>query len=163
MTSAPLLLDTCAVIWLFNRSPLSAPAREAIAAAATDRQLFVSPFSGWEIGMLVRKGKIALTVPPLLWFDKVVDHPAIVLATLTHDVLIESSFLPGEPPAIRPTGSWLRRRGSWFVRSLRGTVRSWLMPGLDMSRPWHAEAAECGSRSKSLITRGRSGMMQEGE
>jgi PIN domain nuclease of toxin-antitoxin system len=98
MNSTPLLLDTCAVIWLFNRSPLSEASRSAIAAAATDRRLFVSPFSGWEIGMLVRKGKIALTMPPLRWFDKVVDHPAITLAMLTHDLLIESSFLPGEPP-----------------------------------------------------------------
>ncbi len=96
--SVPLLLDTCAVIWLFNRSPLSEASRTAIAAAATDRRLFVSPFSGWEIGMLAKKGKIALTMPPLLWFEKVVEHPAITLAALTYQVMIESSFLPGDPP-----------------------------------------------------------------
>ena len=48
--------------------------------------------------MLVRKGKIALTMPPRLWFEKVVEHPAITLAPLTHGLLIESSFLPGDPP-----------------------------------------------------------------
>lgn len=98
MTSAALLLDTCAIIWLFNRSPLSEASRTAIADAATERRLFVSPFSGWEIGMLVKKNKIALTMPPRLWFDKVVDHPAISLAALTHDLMIESSFLPDDPP-----------------------------------------------------------------
>jgi PIN domain nuclease of toxin-antitoxin system len=98
MSSTPLLLDTCAVIWLFNRSPLSGASRAAIAAAATDRCLFVSPFSAWEIGMLVKKGKIALTMSPSLWFSKVVEHPAITLADLNDDLLISSSFLPGEPP-----------------------------------------------------------------
>lgn len=98
MAVAPLLLDTCAVIWLFNRSPLDPAARAAIADAASAGRLFVSPFSGWEIGMLVRKGRIALTMPPALWFAKVVDHPSITLASLHHDILIESSFLPADPP-----------------------------------------------------------------
>lgn len=98
MNTVPLLLDTCAVIWLFNRSPLNAGARTAISEAATAGRLYVSPFSGWEIGMLVRKRKIALTMPPRVWFSKVVDHPAITLAGLHHDILIESSFLPADPP-----------------------------------------------------------------
>lgn len=94
----PLLLDTCAVIWLFNRSPMSEPSRAAIADAAVNRCLFVSPFSGWEIGMLVKKGKIALTMPPALWFSQVVEHPAVTLAILSHELMIDSSFLPAEPP-----------------------------------------------------------------
>ena len=98
MPSTPVLLDTCALIWLFNRSPLNEASRKAIAAAATDQRLLVSPFSAWEVGMLVRKGKIALTMPPRTWFGKVAEHPAITLAELTPEVLIESSFLPGEPP-----------------------------------------------------------------
>ena len=94
----PLLLDTCAVIWLFNRSAMSGASRAAIADAATNRCLYVSPFSGWEVGMLVKKGKIALTMPPKLWFSHVADHPAVTLAALDHDVMIESSFLPDAPP-----------------------------------------------------------------
>ena len=98
MSPAPLLLDTCAVIWLFNRSPMSDASRAAIAEAATNRCLHVSPFSGWEVGMLVKKGKIALTMPPALWFSQVVDHPAVTLTNLSHELMIESSFLPAEPP-----------------------------------------------------------------
>lgn len=98
MNAMPLLLDTCAVIWLFNRSPLTETSRTAISEAATAGQLYVSPFSGWEIGMLVRKRKIALTMPPALWFSKVMDHPAITLASLHYGILIESSFLPADPP-----------------------------------------------------------------
>jgi PIN domain nuclease of toxin-antitoxin system len=93
-----LLLDTCAVIWLFNGSQLSGEAKGAIERAAKDQELYVSPFSAWEIGMLVRKGRIALTMSPALWFSKVAGHPSVTLAPLSPDLLIESSFLPAEPP-----------------------------------------------------------------
>jgi PIN domain nuclease of toxin-antitoxin system len=98
VTSSPLLLDTCAVIWLFNRSPMSEPSRAAISDAATNRCLYVSPFSGWEVGMLVKKGKIALTMPPAVWFSQVVDHPAVTLTNLSYELMISSSFLPADPP-----------------------------------------------------------------
>jgi PIN domain nuclease of toxin-antitoxin system len=98
VTAVPLLLDTCAVIWLFNRSAMSDASRAAITDAATNGCLFVSPFSGWEVGMLVKKGKIALTMPPARWFSLISDHPAVTLASLSHEILIESSFLPSEPP-----------------------------------------------------------------
>lgn len=97
MTS--LLLDTCAVIWLFNKSLLAEAARTAIATAATEGKLYVSPFSAWEIATLARKRKIALTMPPRLWFTRVVEHPGIVIAPLDHDILIESCFLADEPPS----------------------------------------------------------------
>lgn len=98
MTARPLLLDTCAVIWLFNRSPMADEAREAIAAAATAGCLYVSPFSGWEIATLSRKGKIVLSMAPRDWFSFVADHPAISLASLSHELLIESCLLADGPP-----------------------------------------------------------------
>ena len=99
MTPRSLLLDTCAVIWLFNRSPMSIPARAAIAEAATAGKLHVSPFSGWEIATLARKRKIVLTMAPRDWFGFVAEHPAITLAPLGHELLIESCLLTDEPPA----------------------------------------------------------------
>lgn len=99
MSSKPLLLDTCAVIWLFNRSPMAAETKAAISSAAMAGDLYVSPFSGWEIGMLVKKHKIALTTSPQRWFGFVANHPGITLASLDHDLLIDSSFLPDQPPS----------------------------------------------------------------
>lgn len=93
-----LLLDTCAVIWLFNRSPMSEASRKAIADAAANRSLFVSPFSGWEIATLARKGKIALTMSPPEWFRHVAENEAVTLAPLDYALLIESCALPAEPP-----------------------------------------------------------------
>lgn len=98
MSARPLLLDTCAVIWLFNRSSMREEARKAVAEAATEQVLYVSPFSAWEIATLVRKKKIVLSMSPRDWFGFVVRHPAIKLAPLDHDLLIESCLLQDDPP-----------------------------------------------------------------
>lgn len=93
-----LLLDTCAVIWLFNRSPMSDVSRKAIAQAAVGGCLYVSPFSGWEIATLVRKGKIALTMSSHEWFRHVAENEAVTLVPLDYPLLINSCALPGDPP-----------------------------------------------------------------
>ncbi len=98
MSARPLLLDTCAVIWLFNRSSMREEARKAIAEAATAQVLYVSPFSAWEIATLVRKKKIVLSLSPRDWFGFVAQHPAITLAPLDHNLLIESCLLQDDPP-----------------------------------------------------------------
>lgn len=94
-----LLLDTCAVIWLFNKSPMNEASRTAIADAAERGELYVSPFSAWEIGTLVRKRKIALNTTPQRWFGGVANHPGVRLVQMTHDVLMESCFLEDDPPS----------------------------------------------------------------
>jgi len=99
MSARPLLLDTCAIIWLFNRSLMREEARKAIAEAAVAQALYVSPFSAWEIATLVRKKKIVLSMSPRDWFGFVAQHPAITLAPLDYDLLIESCLLPDDPPS----------------------------------------------------------------
>ena len=136
--SPSLLLDTCAVIWLFNRSSMSEASRAAISQAATERRLFVSPFTGWEVATLVRKGKIALNMPPKLWFGHVAQHSAITLAVLDHDALIESCFLPAEPPgdpADRIIIATARQSGFTIVTRDR--------PILDYAKQGHVRAMPC--------------------
>lgn len=98
MTAQGLLLDTCAIIWAFGDGELADRAIEEIEAAAGAGELFVSPISAWELGQLMRKGRLALTKPPELWFDDVLSSPGVRLAPMTTSVLIASSFLPGDPP-----------------------------------------------------------------
>ena len=50
--SDAVLLDTCAVIWLANGDRFASEAMAAIVRAGLRRGIFVSPISGWEIGML---------------------------------------------------------------------------------------------------------------
>jgi PIN domain nuclease of toxin-antitoxin system len=97
--SLPLLLDTCAMIWMGENEALSA---EAVAAmdAVSDRaeQMFLSPISAWEIAMLASKGRFASPLAPQNWFDRFKAGANIRLAPLSSDLLIASSFLPGRPP-----------------------------------------------------------------
>lgn len=96
----PLLLDTCAMIWMGEDEELSP---EAVAAidAASDRaeQMVLSPISAWEIGMLASKGRFASPLAPQSWFDRFKAGANIRLASLTPEMLITSSFLPGKPPS----------------------------------------------------------------
>ena len=49
--------------------------------------------------MLVAKNKIALSMDPEAWFDRVLALPGVALTTMPPPVLIASCALPGAPPA----------------------------------------------------------------
>jgi PIN domain nuclease of toxin-antitoxin system len=96
----PLLLDTCAIIWVANDEPIAKEAREAIAAALlADAPVYVSPISAWEVGMLAARRRISLRMTPEKWFDRLLGAPGLRLAELPPSLLIASSFLPGDTPA----------------------------------------------------------------
>ncbi|MGD0682827.1 MAG: type II toxin-antitoxin system VapC family toxin [Terracidiphilus sp.] len=97
--AGPVLLDTCAAIWLMNRSPLSSASRSAIRSAQTaNLGVYLSPFTAWEIGTLVAKGRLHLTLSPEVWFESLLELPGVRLAELTAKLLISSTALPGTPP-----------------------------------------------------------------
>jgi PIN domain nuclease of toxin-antitoxin system len=97
--AAPLLLDTHAVIWITEGLPLASGASEAINAVhRAGSFIFVSAITAWEIGLLVARNRIGLSARPERWFQKVLAIPGVRLADLTPDILIASSFLPGDPP-----------------------------------------------------------------
>jgi PIN domain nuclease of toxin-antitoxin system len=93
----PLLLDTCVLIWMAAMSAEAARAR-AILKEAYDEDLdvYLSPFSAWELGMLAAKGRLASATPPRVFFARLLALPGLKLAQLTPDILISSSELPGE-------------------------------------------------------------------
>jgi PIN domain nuclease of toxin-antitoxin system len=94
-----LLLDTCAAIWLAEEATLSKAAEDALAIAAKHREfVYISAISSWEIGLLVSKGRLRLSVPPHVWFERMLANPQIQLIDLSVRTLIASSFLPGAPP-----------------------------------------------------------------
>ena len=93
-----LLLDTCAAIWILGNAPLSDEAVAAIDRAFDmNERIFVSPITAWEIGILMARGRLKSTLEPRRWFRRLLDVPGVRLADMTPDVLIASSFLPGEP------------------------------------------------------------------
>jgi len=90
-----LLLDTCAMLWLAEGAELSSDARKAV----VDGKINVSPITVWEIANLVRKKRIALTMPVLKWFRRATEMIEAGVPELTIDILAGSCELPGSPPS----------------------------------------------------------------
>jgi len=90
----PILLDTCAAIWISQGDDLSAPADNAlIEADSTPGAILVSPITAWEIGILVARRRIALSRDPTAWFHALIGA-GIELAPMPPEILVASSFLP---------------------------------------------------------------------
>jgi PIN domain nuclease of toxin-antitoxin system len=89
-----LLLDTCAVLWLAQGAEITPASR----AAVNERSVNVSPISAWEIANLVRKGRIAATLPIANWFHQAIGKMAAQLPPLSVEILTGSCSLPGLPP-----------------------------------------------------------------
>jgi PIN domain nuclease of toxin-antitoxin system len=95
----PLLLDTCAVIWLSEGEKLAQSAIDLLKAADEAGQVtYISPISAWEIGQLASHGRVQLLITPQRWFARLFESQGVQLAEMSPDVLIASSYLPGKPP-----------------------------------------------------------------
>ena len=95
----PILLDTCAVIWIAEDEPIAQEAAEALNAAhATGVATFISPISAWEVGLLVARERLKLLIAPGRWFQRLLELRNVHLADMPPDLLIASSFLPGKAP-----------------------------------------------------------------
>jgi PIN domain nuclease of toxin-antitoxin system len=89
-----LLLDTCAVLWLAQGADMTPASRTAIVG----RNVNVSPISAWEIANLVRKGRLASTLPVASWFHQTIGKIAASMPPLSVEILAGSCSLPGSPP-----------------------------------------------------------------
>lgn len=97
--NAPILLDTCAAIWIAEDLRIEKAAEDALDACLRARtDVFLSPVTAWELGMLVARKRYVLRLGVLSWFEQMVGRPGTRLAELTAKILIDSSFLPGTPP-----------------------------------------------------------------
>ena len=92
MSDRPILLDTCAALWLAG-GHLATEAEALVVDAWSDHiQVLVSPITAWEVGILVAKDRLTLTVPVSTWFDKLLEL-GVTLAELSPAVLIASTEL----------------------------------------------------------------------
>ncbi len=135
----PLLLDTCAAIWISAQQPMALATEEALAKArAQDDTIFVSPITAWEIGLLVSRGRLNLQMTPERWFVRLMQAPGLRLMDLSPSVLIAASFLPGQPPrdpADRVLAATAREYGFQLVTRDRHL--------LDYAEHGHIQALAC--------------------
>ncbi len=135
----PLLLDTCAAIWLSNDEPISAEALDALRRVRdASEPIYVSPITAWEIGLLVARGRMNLLMTPERWFERLMQAPGLRLADMSPNILIASSLLPGTPPndpADRILAATAREYGCRLVTRDR--------PLLDYAKQGHIQALVC--------------------
>jgi PIN domain nuclease of toxin-antitoxin system len=92
-----LLLDTCAIIWIATDQSIGSMAKSAMTNEFQAREkLRVSPISAWELGLLSAKGRLPSTRALIALFKDVVATQGVKVEPLSPEVLVESSFLPGD-------------------------------------------------------------------
>lgn len=93
----PLLLDTHVWIWALERAPqrVHPDVLDAIDQAALDGAVFVSAVSAWELALLVRKGRLALSRDIGGWIAAAREAPGVRIVPLDLDAALESVALPG--------------------------------------------------------------------
>jgi PIN domain nuclease of toxin-antitoxin system len=135
---APLLLDTCALIYAVEDTISTSAADVMTNAIRVGLAVFVSPITAWEMGMLMRRGRYTSPVTANRWFAEALARPGMVLATMSPDLLIASSFLPGRPPkdpADRIIAATARDLGLTLVTRDRQL--------LDYAEQGHVDAIDC--------------------
>ena len=92
-----IVLDTHAWIWwLANPDEISRAAREAIDREIEREEVLISSISSWEIALLVRKGRLELTMPVEDWVARSEALPFIQFVPLDNRIALRSNQLPGE-------------------------------------------------------------------
>ena len=91
-----ILLDTHILLWLAeDDGRLGKEARETIGGAAAAGNVIVSAISFWEIGMLIEKRRIALSIPLSDFAEMVARRSDIRVAPVDASIAIETANLPG--------------------------------------------------------------------
>jgi PIN domain nuclease of toxin-antitoxin system len=115
VSESPILLDTCAAMFLIADEWMSEAACKAIGAAAVSgAPLHVSPIAAWEVGMMTGKGRFRSALTPERWWTTLLSRPGIALCALTAEILMQSWSLPGrlnKDPADRIIAATAREHG----------------------------------------------------
>ncbi|HEY4123401.1 MAG TPA: type II toxin-antitoxin system VapC family toxin [Rhizomicrobium sp.] len=137
--NAPLLIDTCAAIFLTDGEWMKPQAVEAIDQTFDRKQaVYLSPITAWEVGLLARKGRFKSALAPKRWLDRLLSFREITLCALPAEMLLESSFLPGDlhgDPADRIIAATAREYGYTVVTRDRAL--------LEYASAGHLRALEC--------------------
>jgi len=137
--SSPLLLDTCAAMYLVAAESMARPAVEAMRRSAQNGvPLYISPITAWEVGMKTDKGRFRAALTPERWFEMLRTRPGIALCDLTAEVLLQSWLLPGDlhrDPADRIIAATAREYGYTVVTRDNAL--------LDYAAAGHLRALEC--------------------
>jgi PIN domain nuclease of toxin-antitoxin system len=133
----PILLDTCAAVFLVAEELKPTAIKILEYAEQNNIGLYISPITAWEIGILVARNRLMLTKSPDLWFAAILES-GFTLAEMGPNVLIASSFLPS---------ATLRDQADRIIAATARTYDYRLMtrdrPLLDYAAQGHLKAIAC--------------------
>ena len=88
----PMILDTCALLWLAQGGrKLSKAAARRIDGAPV---VYVSAITGFEVGVKYRKGELELPAVPSDWFKAILEHHGLEVFPLDLRICIRATELP---------------------------------------------------------------------
>lgn len=92
-----LVLDTHALVWWVSGiEKLSQSASRLIKQnLEVENSIQISAISAWEIAMLVKKGRLVLSMDVDSWLHQVALLPAVQFAPIDVDLAVKSTLLPG--------------------------------------------------------------------
>jgi PIN domain nuclease of toxin-antitoxin system len=91
-----IVLDTHAWLWwLSSPDQLSAAARKAIDRAMAETEICVSSISAWEVAVLVKKGRLELTMSAEDWIVRSEALPFLRFIPVDNRIAVKSTGLPG--------------------------------------------------------------------
>jgi len=88
----PVILDTCALLWLACGD--KALTRAALKQINEAPAIYLSTISGFEIAIKAGKGNLSLPLPAQEWLDKVVEHHGITVVPLDLAICVKAAQLP---------------------------------------------------------------------
>jgi len=94
-----ILLDTCAAIFLMTGAAMAPGTKQVMDRAGALKQVFVSPVTAWEIGLLARPGRRSAHVflpSPQAWFATLLSFRPIAPAPFNVEIALEISALPDD-------------------------------------------------------------------
>jgi len=122
-----------------EKAPLAPAAIEALRASNERAAItFISPITAWEIGLLASRGRVQMLINPERWFANLFEVPGVQLADMPPEILIASSYLPGDPPrdpADRIIVATARDLGATLITRDRAL--------LDYGEQGHVSVVEC--------------------
>jgi PIN domain nuclease of toxin-antitoxin system len=92
-----IVLDTHVWIWwVSSQEFLSKTAKQTIDEAVTERSIFISSISAWEVAMLVSRGRLKLTISPGDWVASSEAIPFFDFVPVSNSIALKSVQLPGD-------------------------------------------------------------------
>jgi len=80
--------------WLSNLEQLSPNSQKAIDQAIAKDTIYLSAISIWEVSLLVKKGRLKLTMDLVSWLEKAEAVPYVTFIPIDNRIALNSVLLP---------------------------------------------------------------------